>query len=298
MAKNEQPALTWQRELIDDSDPAWDPRYRQLNMWQRESARRAVTVVQRHGSEIGVAVCGVTRTHDGTPCERPAGSRTDHEGEGACRRHDSMASRRSEVAWLMAHRFAQELDCTPWDGLLKAVRIAAGKVAYCEWVLSLASDDLQIEGRRPRELTEDRELADESGNVKMTKVGTGVFVHPDTGEPLGHGSEALRDMTFWVSKSELWTDRLARYSKAAVDAGVAERLVQQVELQAHAIARPLTAIIETIMEDDTLDDDARDRLAARVRQKAREELLALESDQHVTIQGQITADAPWSAAEW
>jgi hypothetical protein len=77
---------------------------------------------------------------------------------------------------------------------------------------------------------------------------------------------------------------------------VAERLVQQVELQAHALARPLNAALLVIEEDEGLPDDVRERLLARTRATIRTELLALESEQHVTVTGQLT-DTPWSETE-
>lgn len=153
---------------------------------------------------------------------------------------------------MVAHAFAGELDCSPWEALLKAVRIAAKRVAYTDWVLSQASNDLELEGR-------------------LTRSEDGVLVHPDTQEPMGVG--ALRDLSWWVAQNTLWVDRLARYGKMAIDAGVAERLVQQVELEGQALGRVLTAALSEI--EGHLDEDT----MAKVRNAMRVELLAIEAEQ-------------------
>lgn len=193
----------------------------------------------------------------------------------------------------MAHQFARELNLTPWDALLKTVRIAAGKVAYTEWVLSQARSDLELEGRRPRELTEDRDLTDERGNARRERVGTGIYVHPDTGEPLGADDARARDLSWWVQKNEYWVERLARYAKAAIDAGVAERLVAQVEAEASAIARPLNAALEIIETSDDLglSLEAREELQSRMRNVIRQELLALEGERRDgdVVEGQVVS---------
>ena len=84
----------------------------------------------------------------GFGCLSPAGYRTNHFGVGRCAVH--RGNRRYEVArgaWDVAHAFARELDCSPWEGLLRAVRVAAGKVVYAEWVLGEAAHDRELEGR-------------------------------------------------------------------------------------------------------------------------------------------------------
>lgn len=214
------------------------------------------------------SICGTVigrGKHKGETCRRPAGYMTSHLGYGECNTHGGRwRAGRAKGSWIMGHEFARELNCSPWEGLLRAVRIAAGKVAYVQWVLSHASDDLQLEGRRPAEL----------------EAGSGIFVHPDTGEALGSG--ALRDLNWWVEKEELWVDRLAKYSKAAIDAGVAERLVQQAELEAQSIARVLNGTLAAM--EDWLSDEQ----VSQAREVMRRELLQLEQEQRGGIvEGQV-----------
>src|SRR3982751_929972 len=106
----------------------------------------------------------------GKPCQIPAGSGTDHFGVGRCKRHLGNRQRyRGEAAWLMAHAFAREFMITPWDALLMAVRVAAGKLMYAQEKIAEAQDDLELEGRFVRRTLED---------------GTLAMYHPDTGEVL------------------------------------------------------------------------------------------------------------------
>jgi hypothetical protein len=156
----------------------------------------------------------------------------------------------------MAHAFGQALDINPWDGLLLAVRIAAGKVAYIEHVLGTAKDDLELEGRVVR--------------TEPTDGGPGLLVHPDTGEPLGVG--AYRDLSWWVTKGELWHDRLAKSSKMAVDAGIAAWQVQNIEAEAQRIARVLNAVVEG------LEGQISGAQAAEMRAIMRQELLLIEQE--------------------
>lgn len=168
----------------------------------------------------------------------------------------------------MAHAFGQELNISPWDGLLKAVRIAAGKSAYCEFVLSQATNDLELEGRFIRE------GADENGRG-------GILLHPDTLEPLGVGN--FRDLSWWIEQSALWHDRLAKTSKMAVDAGIAAWQVAQIEESAQKIARVLNAVI------DGLEGEIDDGIAARMRALMRSELLAIDAEEQRGI-GTVNAD--------
>lgn len=159
-------------------------------------------------------------------CERPAGWRTQHRGAGPCLGHERRRGR-GTGAWIVAHAFARALEVTPWEGLLWAVRIAAGRVAFCEAKLSTADDDEDLEPG-------------------------GRLIH-------------------WVKQAELWHDKLARVSKLAVDAGVAERLVRQVELEAALMLRATTLTLDEL----GLDEDQRSRALGIMSRN----LLALEAEQ-------------------
>lgn len=200
-------------------------------------------------------------------CDRPAGKGTGHEGVGRCEWHGgNTIEGRAEGGWLMAHAFGRELDISPMEALLKAVRIAAGKSAYCEYMLASATSDLELEGR-----------------VTRGEGPGALLMHPDTGEPLGVGE--FRDLTFWVNKSELWHDRLAKTSKLAIDAGVAAWQIERIQTSAAEIVRVLNAIIEGVSGQIT------DDLVMKMRHLAREELLMMDKEkQQVSISS--NPDAP------
>lgn len=177
----------------------------------------------------------------------------------------------------MAHRFAVELEVSPWEGLLKAVRIAAGRVAYIEWVLSQAKDDLELEDRFATRVVGEGE----SG------AGQTILLHPDTGEPLGVGE--FRRLGWWVQQGELWTDRLAKYSKAAIDAGVAEQIVQAQRLQVSLMARPVNAALSALGLTPEQEQIARAAM--------RRELQAIEAERTGIVEGGIVTSGDMPARE-
>lgn len=148
----------------------------------------------------------------GDVCARWAGAGTNHPGTGPCSKHGGKTAYQDMVgAWVVAHSFSLELQCTPWEALLKVVRIAAGKVKFCEWKISTATNDGDL-------------------------------------EPGG-------ELFFWVTMSERWTLHLMNASKTAIAAGVAERLVRQVELEGQLMVEAARRTFEEM----GFDDDQRDR---------------------------------------
>lgn len=131
---------------------------------------------------------------------------------------------------------AHELNINPWEALLKAVRVTAGRVA---WV--------------------DVQLAD--------------AVRRNDGEP---GSPEVRA---WLKESRQERGMLARTAKAALDAGVAERLVRQVELEGEIVAEVIGRVI------DALGLEPSQRL--RAFEEAHRQLLVLEapSGEATTLEG-------------
>lgn len=253
-------------------DEVDDPRYTLLRPVHKRGLERARERLREEldpESSRSVGICGAILPKDsrlgrrGERCQNKAGLYGPYADEviGPCWAHGGALLRgRAEASWIMAHKFAQEYNVTPWDGLLQAVRIAAGKVAYTEWVLSQATDDLELEGRFGR--SED-----------------GLLLHPDTGEMLGAGQ--LRNLSWWVRKNELWVDRLARYSKAAIDAGVAEQLVNIEQTHAEQVAQILNGVINELDRLPGINDD----MLAQLRLTMRRQLLSLDTKQ--MIEGEV-----------
>jgi hypothetical protein len=144
---------------------------------------------------------------DGEICTRVAGAGTNHRGTGPCRWHGGMSEDESLIgAWVMAHAYAKELECTPWEALLRVVKIAAGKVAYCKYKLGDADNDEDL-------------------------------------EPGGR-------LFYWVTLEERWVVNLAKMAQVAINAGVAERLVRQVELEGQLMVRAAQLTFEEMGMDD------------------------------------------------
>lgn len=125
----------------------------------------------------------------------------------------------------MALEVARELDVSPWEALLLAVRRAAGRVAWVDEQLTL-----------------------------VTRA--------------NDGDMNARDVLRWLSESRKERTLLARTAKSAVDAGVAERLVRQVELEGRVVAEVLGRVLDRL----SLDADQRQLAFAT----AHEELLTIE----------------------
>jgi hypothetical protein len=104
--------------------------------------------------------------------------------------------------------FGLPRDVDPGDALLEAVHAAAGHVA---WLRGLVG-----------------EL--EAGELKQRDL-SGKFERP----------------AVWVELYGEWTDRLARVAKAALDAGVAERLVRNAERLAFAQAQGVELFVQGVL---------------------------------------------------
>lgn len=99
-----------------------------------------------------------------------------------------------------------EISTSPWDALLAEVRRSAYRTM---WLDQRLDDEVQREN----------ELRDES--------------------ELDHQREQAAEVRKWLAESRRERMHMARVSKAAVDAGLAERYVQSIEIEAKLIARVL-----------------------------------------------------------
>jgi hypothetical protein len=98
---------------------------------------------------------------------------------------------------------ARELNISPWDALLKSVRVAAGRAAWVDAQLAEAV----------------RRNDGESGNPEVKG---------------------------WLRESRDERMMLARVSKAALDAGVAERLVRNTELEGEIVAEVIGRVLDKL----------------------------------------------------
>lgn len=147
----------------------------------------------------------------------------------------------------MALDVARELNVTPWEALLKGVRLAAGRVA---WV------DAQLE-RAVRDAT--------------------------TGENDGGDPDTVAVLR-WMTESRKERALMTRTAAAAVNAGVAERMVRQVELEGQIVAEVIGRVI------DKLNLEPARRVAAF--EEAHRQLLVLESPSGAPVDVEGTWSAP------
>lgn len=166
---------------------------------------------------------------DGT-CPMRAGYATKHDGYGPCRAH---ASADVHEGWVSALDVARELNISPWEALLKNVRLAAGRVA---WV-----DDQLSEAVRSND-----------GDMNKPNVAR------------------------WLKESRLERTLMAKMAKAAIDGGVAERLVRQTELEGQLVAAAVIAALDRL---DFLTTDQRTAALDAAHQK----LLSAGDDQTTVI---------------
>ena len=131
---------------------------------------------------------------------------------------------------------ARELDVTPWEALIKSVKIAAARAA---WV--------------------DQQLAD---SVRRND-----------------GESSASEVKGWLKESRMERTLLARMAKAAIDAGVAERIVRQTETEGEIVAEVIGRVL------DKLGLPAEQRVMAF--DEAHRQLLALEapSGTATTVEG-------------
>lgn len=161
--------------------------------------------------EQGVIPSGDTcnaRTRAGSYCQRMAGDGTDHLGHGRCVSHGgNTANGRVFGHMLMvqdeARRLALPIEVDHQEALAELVKIMSGQVLwYTQKLMQLGED-----------------------NLVQTNTKTGML------EP-----------SVWVLAHASAVDRLARVSKMALDAGVAERKVRIMEEQGRWLINTLDEV--------------------------------------------------------
>lgn len=113
------------------------------------------------------------------------------------------------------------IDVDPWEALLWCVRITAGEVAYA--TQKVRDLDPQDALARPETETE-REIQSGPGASYEKQIGPW-------------------ELNIWIKVRQQATERLAKFSKMALDAGVAERQVQLAEGTGEHLATAIQAIL-------------------------------------------------------
>jgi hypothetical protein len=172
-------------------------------------------------SPIGDKKCGGNKK-DGSKCTQAAGFGTDHPGYGKCKFHLGQtpavrtAAAREMAQELMAF-YGQPIDTNPIDALLEEVSRTAGHVAWL--------------GKRISQFNVPLELEELDPETKASKVVTAAMPPEIEG---------------WLRIYLSERAHLVRTAKAALDAGVNERLVQIAEHQGAKLADAIETILAAL----------------------------------------------------
>jgi len=169
---------------------------------------------------VGDKTCGA-RKEEGSRCSRAAGWGTDHVGYGPCKYHlGSTPTGRKASAYEMAGElmvfYGSPIDTNPIEALLDEVSRTAGHVAWLGQVIGRFNVPLEEE-------------VDKKG---------GITVRRPAGIP--------PEVDGWIKMYQSERNQLVRVSKAALDAGVNERLVQIAEHQATKFANAIETILDEL----------------------------------------------------
>lgn len=183
-------------------------------------------------------LCGAIKKN-GKPCERPAGEGTDHKGTGTCRLHGgSTPNAILAAAKAKAAVMGVAIDVSPHEALLQCVRLTAGEVMYCNAEIAKLSPEDAV--GHPLEIIE-REGYEDGGRVTIEER-----------------REKVPMMNIWIRTRAAALDRLAKFAKMALDAGVDERRVRLAE----GIATTLAPALKEFMDELGLTEDQRKRAPA------------------------------------
>lgn len=144
--------------------------------------------------------------------------------------HHFLGNARPQLALLVGH----EVDVDPLEALLMCVRITAAEVAY--FSARIADLDPKAVVVRPRE-----EELDRHGDI--------------------HDLKKAKRLNMWIRERQLATERLAKYSKMAIDVGIEERLVRVAE----QVGDQLAHAMEKVMVGLNLTDEQRKIAPALIR---------------------------------
>lgn len=126
------------------------------------------------------------------------------------------------------------LDVSPHEALLHAIQLSAGEVAYCS------------------------EQIARLGGAELFEIPTTVTYGYEDGIDRFEERQDPEIMNRWVSLRQLAVDRMAKYSKMALDAGIDERRVQLAE----RVASIMEPLLKSLAEDLQLTPSQREQLPA------------------------------------
>lgn len=181
-------------------------------------------------------VCGAKRTKSGgQPCQKPAGWGTGTP-YGVCRLHGGMAPAHRQAAAVAAARahvasLVGPVDIEPHEALQMAIALTSAEVNYFnERLAELGVDDVAGQAS----VTTRRRTTDGDGVVEVRQLPPALHI--------------------WVRARADAIDRLARFSKMALDANVDERRVRVQEVQLDRLAGVVNAVMRDLVSAGLSDE--------------------------------------------
>ncbi len=257
----------------------------------------------------------------GEPCAKPAGSGTNHRGVGFCYLHQGNSpspAHQTFNARLMTDfkarrelaRFGMHVQISPSQALLAMVHEAAGNVATLGGLI-----DEMNERERQRALppigaaSSGVDAAAASGSAEeedlftrltpslegaaRTFVGPLVGSNPKTGRQFQQ-TEQVRSLVVLYGE---WADRLVKYSKAALDAGVAKAQVEIAKKQAEMLVAIVRRVLDSLHLSAEVHRQATLFLAAELRRAANVRIIDTDMPQLEAYAGaQLVPTAEYRSA--
>ncbi len=232
-------------------------------------------------------LCGVPRRESngddrsviGRPCRKVAGWGTTHKGSGPCKHHGGnlpmVAKHHQNVLADMDLRkelkaFGTPLAvANPEEVLLHMVREAAGNVAYLgARVAELSERDSAetiVGSAQARQRARDADKPEWRGSGLY---GPKMAIDKDGGEHVvGEDTRAA------VALYGEWSDRLVKYAKTALDAGIAKAQVEIAKSQGQTIVIIINRVLAQVGLDEAKQAVARQLLAEEFRQQGKVEII-------------------------
>lgn len=172
----------------------------------------------------GEDACGAYIKKTRKWCDRPAGFGTDHEGLGPCRLHGGN----------LAPHIRSGVVANAELSLLVDEPVSIDPAQALLWCVTLAAQDIRWLNSRIAELETYRV------RPKTTEQGIGMQ------GPIDKTTKGPVELNGLIQQRFQAEERLARFSKMALDAGVADRLVRLAERMGELIAPMLSGILDDL----------------------------------------------------
>lgn len=187
---------------------------------------KAKTRASAREPERDPSLCGAA-TRSGGSCKRKAGAGTDHKGYGNCAHHGgSTPNGVKHAARLAAVPELEQLlgyeleDADPFEALTTCIKITRAEIRFYD--------------RRLSELGSMEDFADRQRVEELDREGD---VHDLRKAPA---------LSIWQVERTKAVERLGRFSKMAIDAGVAVRQVELAESLGEEIADVVASVIDAL----------------------------------------------------